>query len=195
VRPRAVRRKETKRLEHRAEAERIVDALLNGPPGLLGEVHAILESRPFRTPPPPTPEGMTDKLMERRHIEAAFGMLARRRALEEGSVPEGELAGLPGYSREGVAGMRAGGGLLAVEIAFLPGFHYPRWQFDAGWRPLAVLPRLTALTAEMGYRPRELDRWMNSELPDGGTPLEMLREGSGEDEVVRLLRRHLEIVF
>ena len=179
--------------EHHAEARRIVDALLDGSPGLLREVHALLRAAPYGTGPAKTPDDMTHKLVERQAIERAFSALARRRELEEESVTESELSGRPGYSPEVVARMRAGGGLLAIEIAYRPGYYYPLWQFDADWRPLAVLPRLTALSGELDWGMRMLNRWMTSELPDGGTPLDRLRRPGGDDEVVRLLRTSEEI--
>ena len=56
-----------------------------------------------------------------------------------------------------------------------------------------MLPRLTALSGELDWGMRMLNRWMTSELPDGGTPLDGIRRPGGEDEVVRLLRTSEEI--
>lgn len=117
------------------------------------------------------------------------GLDAKRSLLESegGSITSAEAAGMLKITRQAIDKRRNEGKLLAVELG-RKGYHYPSWQFD--------LEGLEDVLSALGDRDfwEKLSFFLNpSSLLADRTPLEVLRKGKGQVElVVRAARSHGE---
>ncbi|HET7045603.1 MAG TPA: hypothetical protein VFI37_12200 [Gaiellaceae bacterium] len=81
-----------------------------------------------------------------------------------------------------VHALRRSGSLVAYRKAGGNEYLFPAWQFDAEWRPLPVIARLTAAAREAGLSDERLHELMNARVGIGGTGrlLDLVRSGDEE---------------
>ncbi len=78
--------------------------------------------------------------------------------------------------------LRRAGALLAYREPGSPEYLFPAWQFDASWRPLPVVARLTEAAREAGLSEERLLELMDARVGLGGTErlVDLVRAGDDE---------------
>ena len=81
-----------------------------------------------------------------------------------------------------VQALRRAGALVAYRKPGANDYLYPSWQFDAEWRPLPLIARLTAAAREAGLSDERLYELMNARVGIGGSErlLDLVRAGDDE---------------
>jgi hypothetical protein len=111
---------------------------------------------------------------------AAAGRLLVRQLHERivrQSYSVGELRDL-GVQRQRLAQLRKEGRLVGIDLPYKRGLLYPRWQFDASFRPRPEMPELIATAKGAELDPIEFHVLMtNVEAGDGVAPVDLLDSG------------------
>jgi hypothetical protein len=99
------------------------------------------------------------------------------------------LAARLGEEPARIDAMRRGGELIAFRPEGAGEHYYPVWQFDAEFRPLPIVTRLTRAAREAGLDENRLYRVLNSRvgLSDRRRLVDLVREGR-EDHVLEAVR-------
>jgi hypothetical protein len=85
--------------------------------------------------------------------------------------------------------LRRSGALVAYRKPGANDYLFPAWQFDAEWRPLPVIARLTAAARAAGLSNERLFELMNARVGIGGSDrlLDLVRSGD-DDRVLATVR-------
>jgi hypothetical protein len=99
------------------------------------------------------------------------------------------LASRLGEEPARIEGMRRDGELIAYRPEGAWEYYYPVWQFDADFRPLPIVPRLTRAARDAGLDEGRFYQVLNSRvgLSDRRRLVDLVREGR-EDHVLEAVR-------
>ncbi len=78
--------------------------------------------------------------------------------------------------------LRRSGALVAYRRPGSQEYLFPAWQFDASWRPLPVVGRLTAAAREAGISDERLFELLQARVGIGGSTRLLDLVASGDDE-------------